>query len=118
MRELHEGIELLEEERDLGSFAWCNWDKWVDRCEQVSLWLDENIKEVDSNATLKPGEAWKKRGFVCGVEWPVFRKTVETYRAWLNASLGGKEGVREQLVFAHNDVRTIPLSFSLNRGSR
>ncbi|OBT52549.1 hypothetical protein VE04_07752, partial [Pseudogymnoascus sp. 24MN13] len=30
MRELHDGIELLETERDEGPFVWRNWDKWVE----------------------------------------------------------------------------------------
>jgi hypothetical protein len=45
-----------------------------------------------------------QRGFVCGVEWPVFRRTVDKYRKQIEKTHGGKSGVREQLVFAHNDV--------------
>jgi hypothetical protein len=105
MRELHDGVELLEQERDGGPFVWRNWDKWVDRCEAVITWLDEQILEMKQGEKVKLSEKWKERGLVCGVEWPIFRQTVEKYRVWLDASFGGKDGIRKQLVFAHNDVR-------------
>lgn len=103
MRELHDGIELLEEERLGGPFVWKNWDKWVDRCEQIITWLDKEIMagQNDSNPHNEP---WMQRGFVCGVPWPQFRKAVDSYRKWLHASYGGTAGIRQQLVFAHNDV--------------
>ena len=105
MRELHDGIELLEEERDAGPFVWRNWDKWVNRCEQVITWLDKQIlQQQKESSDSKPPKRWMQRGFVCGVEWPVFRRTVEKYRKQLEKTHGGKSGVRQQLVFAHNDV--------------
>lgn len=107
MRELHDGIELLEEERQGGPFVWKNWNKWVDRCEQVITWLD---KEIMSGQGEEP---WMKRGFVCGVPWPQFRKTVDSYRKWLHASYGGTNAIRQQLVFAHNDVSTRFLNYCI-----
>lgn len=105
MRELHDGIELLEEERDAGPFVWRNWDKWVNRCEQVITWLDKQILQQQKEGVQpKYAKRWMQRGFVCGVEWPVFRRTVEKYRKQIEKTHGGKSGVREQLVFAHNDV--------------
>ncbi|KAL1856190.1 hypothetical protein Plec18170_004059 [Paecilomyces lecythidis] len=104
MRELHEGIELLEEERTGGPSVFNNWDKWVDRCEQVISWLDKEILSPE-NERKAQYEPWRRRGLVCGVPWPVFRKTVENYRKWLVASCGGPQGVRQQLVFAHNDAQ-------------
>jgi choline kinase len=104
MRELHEGIELLREEREAGPFVWQNWDKWVNRCEQVVTWLDQQILESNNGNVQSPSDKWKKRGFVCGVEWPVFRKTVEKYRKWLEEQYGGLDKLNERLVFAHNDV--------------
>ena len=101
MRELHDGIELLEQERDEGPAVWRNWDKWVDRCEHVIGFLDAQILDTDSG---RKSSAWKSRGFVCGVEWPVFRRMVDTYRALLKEKYGGTAGLREKLVFAHNDV--------------
>lgn len=105
MRELHDGIDLLEKERDEGPFVWRNWDKWVERCEQVISFLDGQLSQHDSNTIPSKSDAWKSRGFVCGVEWPVFREMVETYRAWLNDKYGGESGIREKLVFAHNDTQ-------------
>ncbi|KAJ9629519.1 hypothetical protein H2203_001893 [Taxawa tesnikishii (nom. ined.)] len=95
MRELHEGIELLEKERNDGAFVWRNWDNWVQRVEEVVSWCDKS-------------DLTSARGHVCGVEWPFFRQTVEKYRAWLEAQYGGVDKIREKLVFAHNDVSICP----------
>lgn len=103
MRELHEGIALLEEEREGGPMIFKNWDKWVDRCEQVTTWLDKEI-ESPQNEAKAATEPWRRRGYVCGVKWGVFRKAVENYRKWLIASSGGSAEIKRQLVFAHNDV--------------
>ncbi|MCJ1401798.1 hypothetical protein MMC11_005015 [Xylographa trunciseda] len=104
MRELHDGIELLEEERDNGPFIWRNWDKWVTRCEEVITWVDHQIISGEAGPARGRADEWKRRGLVCGVEWSVFRKTVERYRGWLNDQYGGPAGLRQHLVFAHNDV--------------
>ncbi|KAH8699072.1 kinase-like domain-containing protein [Talaromyces proteolyticus] len=101
MRELHDGIELLEEERRAGPFVFRNWDKWVDRCEQVISWLDNEILSDRRDRT----EPWRKRGFVCGVPWATFRKAVENYRIWLTDHLGGVKEINRHLVFAHNDTQ-------------
>ncbi|MCJ1479082.1 hypothetical protein MMC13_007766 [Lambiella insularis] len=106
MRELHDGIELLEEERDGGPFVWRNWDKWVGRCEEVITWVDQQILSDKTGPMLSRGDAWKRRGLICGVKWSVFRETVDLYRRWLNKQYGGAAGLRQQLVFAHNDVNT------------
>ena len=103
MRELHEGIDLLDEERNAGPFVWQNWDKWVARCEEVISWLDSQIL-AHKGAVKSKAEMWKARGLVCGVEWQRFRKAVDNYRKWLDEQYGGKRGTRQQLVFAHNDV--------------
>ncbi|KAL8866509.1 MAG: hypothetical protein Q9174_006263, partial [Haloplaca sp. 1 TL-2023] len=71
MRELHEGIELLKEEREAGPFMWQNWDKWVCRCEEITMWIDKQVLAGN------PPYSRDKSGLVCGVEWPVFRKAVE-----------------------------------------
>ncbi|KAL8927312.1 MAG: hypothetical protein Q9208_002489 [Pyrenodesmia sp. 3 TL-2023] len=104
MRELHDGIELLEEERSAGPFLWQNWDKWVERCEEVILWIDEKMITGKKEVTGPGAEAMKKHGLVCGVEWSTFRTAVEGYRKWLEAQYGGAEGIKNKLVFAHNDV--------------
>ena len=105
MRELHDGVDLLREERDAGPFVWQNWDKWVKRCEEVVCWLDEQILAYRGSIDSK-ADVWKTRGLVCGVPWASFRSAVDNYRKWLNERHGGKEALREQLVFAHNDVCT------------
>ena len=104
MRELHDGVELLEEERDAGPFVWQNWDKWVERCEEVICWLDGQILSGKQGPVMSRSEKWKQRGLVCGVEWMVFRRTVEKYRRWLDEQYGGAQGIRQRLVFAHNDA--------------
>ncbi|KAB8238353.1 putative choline kinase [Aspergillus alliaceus] len=104
MRELHDGIDLLDNEREGGPMVFKNWDKWVDRCEQVTNWLDKEIqsKHNDIKAVAEP---WRRRGFVCGVPWPMFRKAVDNYRNHLISSYGGMQEIKRQLVFAHNDTQ-------------
>lgn len=102
MRELHDGIELLEEERLGGPFVWKNWDKWLPRCEEVLKFVDHEILADQPGSPIS--SALKERGLICGVEWPVFRGIVERYRTWLDDRYGGHAQLQEQLVFAHNDV--------------
>ncbi|KAJ5682812.1 hypothetical protein N7462_005977 [Penicillium macrosclerotiorum] len=104
MRELHDGVDLLDEEREGGPMIFSNWDKWVDRCEQVTSWLDKEL-ESPQNERKSALEPWRLRGFVCGVPWAVFRKAVDSYRKWLIASCGGIDEIKQQLVFAHNDTQ-------------
>ena len=105
MRELHEGIDLLPKEREAGPFVWQSWEKWVDRAEKRMAWLDKQIKEGTQGEVQSASDRWKDRGLICGVEWPLFRKTVEKYRVWLEEQYGGAEKLNERLIFAHNDVR-------------
>ena len=105
MRELHEGIELLNQERDDGAFVWRNWDKWVQRVEHVVSWLDCQIMKLEPGIKPTGRESWKRRGFICGVPWKQFRSMVDKYRAWLEEQYGGREKIREQLLFAHNDTQ-------------
>ncbi|KAL2069054.1 hypothetical protein VTL71DRAFT_15392 [Oculimacula yallundae] len=100
MRELHDGIDLLENEREEGPFVWLNWDKWVNNCEKVITYLD---KEIISGQGPKE-ELWRTRGLVCGVEWPQFKAAIDKYRVWLDKYYG-KGGVNRHLVFAHNDTQ-------------
>ncbi|GAB7341690.1 hypothetical protein MBLNU457_g0032t2 [Dothideomycetes sp. NU457] len=102
MRELHDGIELLDKERDDGPFVWRNWDKWVQRVEEIVLWLDDQVKKE------QPGDACtakSSRAYICGTEWNVFNKVVQEYRKWLLKQAGGPQRQRNQLVFAHNDTQ-------------
>ncbi|CAN9133587.1 unnamed protein product [Alternaria alternata] len=107
IRELHSGIDLLQEEREAGPSIWQKWDNLVDHCEQVVTWLDRQIfedKQVTSPSP-SPLDDWRKRGFVCGTKWPTFRRVIERYRKWLEEQYGGADKINEQLVFAHNDTQ-------------
>lgn len=103
MRELHDGVDLLEAEREGGPMVFKNWEKWVDRCGQVMNWLDKELQSPQ-NEVKAASEPWRRRGFVCGVPWEKFRAAVDNYRAWLVESCGGIEEIKQKLVFAHNDV--------------
>lgn len=105
MRELHDGIELLESEREAGPFVWQNWDSWVDRVEKVVSWLDCEVMKLPDGAKPSGNEAWKRRGHICGVPWKQFRTTVEKYRKWLESQYESIRDLKEQLVFAHNDAQ-------------
>lgn len=104
MKELHIGIELLDEEREAGPSVWKNWSKWTERAEEVVSWADRQVRDY-GNSHLTPGEdTWKSRGYVCGTEWPAFRHAVERYHSWLDERVGGGGRVADGLVFAHSDA--------------
>ncbi len=105
MRELHDGIELLDQERDDGPFVWRNWDKWVPRVEQVVTWLDCQVMKLPPGTKPTGPDAWKRRGFICGVPWKQFYNMVNKYREWLREQYGSDSKIKEQLVFAHNDTQ-------------
>lgn len=104
MRELHDGVELLKEERDQGPGVWKNWDKWLGQVEKTVTFLDKQLMSTSGS----PCSGWKSRGFVCGVEWPAFKALVEKYRKFVLDYYGGDpRKIREKLVFAHNDVSRV-----------
>lgn len=110
MRELHDGIDLLKEEREGGPKIWQNWDKWVERCEEITKWLDHQVVSSGTPECQQssPPSIWMKRGLVCGVEWPLFRRTVDRYRIWLLAQYGDQSScgaMANNLIFAHNDTQ-------------
>ena len=106
MRELHDGIELLENEWEAGPTTFCNWNKWVDRCEQVMTWLDKQVHRAQNGeAEPRPKKAYTKYGLICGTDWPQFRKTFEQYRDRLVKESGGEIGLRKKMIFAHNDTQ-------------
>lgn len=105
MRELHDGIELLDEERASGPFVWQNWDKCVDRAETIMTFVDRQTASGRRSSKVGLGKTSKPMGHVCGTTWSEFRKAVETYRKHLEREYGGNEKVNDQLTFSHNDVR-------------
>ncbi|KAJ5316804.1 hypothetical protein PENANT_c016G06902 [Penicillium antarcticum] len=104
MRELHDGIDLLKEEREGGPRVFQDYEKWVDHCEKLTSWLDKEVQSPENKAKAAT-ESWRRRGFVFGVPWSMFRKAVDQYRTWLVATCGGMEEIKRQLVFAHNDTQ-------------
>ncbi|KAL2180995.1 kinase-like domain-containing protein [Thermothelomyces heterothallicus CBS 202.75] len=102
MRELHDGVELLEEEKDQGPAVWKNWDKWLGQVEKTVLFLDRRTLSHSQNPS---NGASKSPGFVCGVQWPVFKALVEKYRRYVDAYYGDPKKIRDRLVFAHNDTQ-------------
>lgn len=105
MRELHDGIELLEEEKDGGPAVWKNWDHWLENTARVITFLDRKILSGNLGQVRGPADAWKTRGLICGVEWAKFKEAVDKYRAYLDTYYSGSKKLREQLVFAHNDTQ-------------
>ncbi|KAH8193746.1 hypothetical protein TruAng_012087 [Truncatella angustata] len=105
MRELHDGIEVLDEEREAGPNVFRNWDSWYDNVEKRITFLDQKILSGDLGSLKGPANAWKKRGLVCGVEWSKFRETFDKYRQHVEAYYGGLQALKEQLVFGHNDAQ-------------
>ncbi|KAJ9661911.1 hypothetical protein H2198_001663 [Neophaeococcomyces mojaviensis] len=104
MKELHEGIDLLESEKAGGPFVFKNWDAWVDRVEKVITWLDQQVHD-EEHGKPPSSKRYTRRGLVCGVEWKFFRDAYDSYRARLVKECGGKSGIRRRLVFAHNDTQ-------------
>lgn len=105
MRELHDGVDLLERERDDGAFVWRNWDKWVQRVGDVASWLDRAVLQGADGSRNNSVDNWQSRGLVCGTEWTIFKKTLEKYRSWLEDQYPKRGQLWSSLVFAHNDVR-------------
>ncbi|KAJ1335708.1 choline kinase [Microdochium nivale] len=105
MRELHDGIELLREEREGGPAVLNNWDSWMPKIQKAACHLDGLVAAGKYGPLRGREEDWKVRGFVCGVEWPIFQAAVERYRRHLLQLYGKPEIILDQLVFAHSDTQ-------------
>ncbi|CAK7236743.1 hypothetical protein SCUCBS95973_009713 [Sporothrix curviconia] len=124
MRELHDGVELLEEEMDSGPSVWQNWDRWLDTVEATITFLDREVRlaaererlqklagtdgACPESVPLQTGpfiDTWKSRGYVCGVEWPKFKALLEKHREMVKNYYGGSRKIRDRLIFAHNDTQ-------------
>jgi choline kinase len=100
MRELHDGIELLDSEIQAGPFVFQNINKWMTRAENVVTWLENSAakgNEVTRNLSVKDH-------FV-GSKFALFKQAVKKYQVWLESQYSKRESdIRDRLVFAHNDV--------------
>ncbi|KAI0105649.1 kinase-like domain-containing protein [Nemania sp. FL0031] len=105
MRELHDGMELLEDERVGGPAVLKNWDNWHSRVSHAISFLDAKLLAENPEPTGNPADAWKERGFVCGTDWPTFNAMFDKYRQYLFDRYGGSKVVQEHLVFCHNDTQ-------------
>jgi choline kinase len=88
MRELHDGIELTAAEVAAGPFVWRNIDRWLPRAEMI-------VERIESAGSAH----------VVGSSFALFKEALQKYRAWLSSLYEDEEGIRERLIFAHNDVR-------------
>lgn len=86
MRELHEGIDLEDSEIRKGPTAWLNWEKGAERAREI-------MKTVETRSSIQDAMVWK-----------VFEDAVGRYKKWLVGIYKGEEGMKKDLVFAHNDV--------------
>ncbi|KAK5636243.1 hypothetical protein RRF57_011955 [Xylaria bambusicola] len=105
VRELHDGMEVLEDERDGGPAVLKNWDRWLPRVTEIMSFLDARITAGNLGPVRSAADAWKERGLVCGTDWPTFKATFDRYRKLLFDRYGGSNVIREHLVFAHNDTQ-------------
>jgi choline kinase len=102
MRELHDGIEVLQHERDNGPGVWRNWDQWQDNVARIATFLD---KQLEKALEVQPNlQGWMANGYVCGVPWEQFQQMVAKYRAYVLSYYKHPRNIRDSLVFAHNDV--------------
>ncbi|KAF6831799.1 choline kinase [Colletotrichum musicola] len=97
MRELHDGVDVLEKERDEGPVVFKNWDDWLRNVEKKIVALDED--------TRRGTGVFRGQGYVCGVEWAQFKAYYDRYRELVIKAYKGGEGIRKRLVFAHNDTQ-------------
>lgn len=106
MRELHDGIDLLPQERENGAGVWRNWDQWLDNVGRVVKHLDGQLQEATEGMVVRSPvvHAWKANGYVCGTPWEQFRDMVCTYRDHMEKVYKSKKAMHERLIFAHNDV--------------
>ncbi|KAJ2974709.1 hypothetical protein NUW58_g8569 [Xylaria curta] len=105
MRELHDGMELLEEEKDGGPAVLKNIDHWLGRVSKAAYFLDATLLEERLGRVTDTVKTWKDYGFVCGTDWPTFKAMFDRYRQYVFDRYGGENVVREHLVFCHNDTQ-------------
>lgn len=118
MRELHDGIELLPQEREAGPTVFRNFDQWLDNAGRIVRALDKQYEASLESANQRRESTvpcWKDNGYACGAPWDQFQDAVARCRAHLEKYYNDRGGLNDALVFAHNDVRlcysvyTLPL---------
>ncbi|AOW05525.1 kinase-like domain-containing protein [Yarrowia lipolytica] len=97
MRELHDHVRLLPEERMSGPGVWVNFEKWGVRAKEV-------LEILDNRAKTNPAAEWTCQTVVQS-SWDEFLTMVAKYRSWLEHKHGGAESINKKLVFAHNDTQ-------------
>ncbi|KAJ0165095.1 Choline kinase [Colletotrichum tanaceti] len=97
MRELHVGIEVLEREKDEGPAVLKNWDSWLGNVEKKIAALDDGVRRGNS--------VFRGHGYVCGLEWHRFKELYDKHRELVLGAYKGQQGIRERLIFAHNDTQ-------------
>ncbi|KAJ2902232.1 Choline kinase [Zalerion maritima] len=101
MRELHDGVEVLDYERLAGPAVWQSWEKWLDMVEKRVKFMDRLVKEGNGRAC-----GWKGKGYICGVEWDVLRDAIAKHKTITEEYYQKKDiSVHDRLVFAHNDTQ-------------
>lgn len=91
MRELHDGVLLLDAEREKGPSCWQNIDKWTPRMVEVLAALDKQAKGISSHDIVQSSVV-------------DFLDMITKYRKFLNDKYGASE-IIDSLVFAHNDTQ-------------
>lgn len=92
MRELHDGIQLLPEERQMGPKVWTNLEKWLPRAfEKLSI-----LEKQDTGSTKRILQVDTTDQFVF---------VLDRYKQWIVEKYGGIEKINDELVFAHNDAQ-------------
>jgi choline kinase len=114
MRELHDGIQVLEHERDNGPVVWKNWDQWQENVARIATFLDKQLEK--STPAQQASHPWMANGNVCGVPWEQFQQTVGRCREHVLSFYKRQKSIRDSLVFAHNDVGII-LSWTPSRST-
>ena len=102
MRELHDGIELLPQERYGGPLVWKNIRAWLPRAREI-------VRTRQRAASFRllhkqfMVEQDKKAKLILASKWNMFEAALGKYREWIHIQYPIEE-VNKGLVFCHNDV--------------
>jgi choline kinase len=105
MRELHDGIDVLQTERDNGPAVLRNWDMWLDNVSRIATFLDRQLEKSIALKQKSWTHGWMANGYVCGLPWEKFQHVVTKYREHIVSYYKSQKALSDQLVFAHNDTQ-------------